>query len=69
MCTGATVRSHRLAPGEQTRLDVTFYTRVDGPGRHGEGIRLFTNDSQTTRRARLRPLASEVAFFISVRSR
>jgi hypothetical protein len=49
VCTAATVRSRRLSPGQQTQLDVTFYTAVDGPGRHGEIVRLFTNDPIATR--------------------
>ncbi len=47
-------------------MDVTFYTRVDGPGRHGEVVKVISNDTDATRRARLWPLASEVAFFITV---
>ena len=61
------MRSHRLAPGQQTQLDVTFYTAVDGPGKHGEIIRLYTNDRRATALFLRRPLRTEVAFFISVR--
>ena len=61
------MRSHRLLPGQQTQLDVTFYTRVDGIGRHGEIVRLFTNDPVATRAISSFPLKTEVAFFITVR--
>lgn len=60
------MRSHRLTPGQQTFLEITFSPRVDGVGRHGELVRLFTNDSHATRRAARFPLASGVAFFIVV---
>lgn len=66
MCTQTTVRSHRLDPGQQTYLDITFIARVDGPGRHGELVRLFTNDRHATKRSARFPLASGVAFFITV---
>ena len=69
MCTSATVRSHRLPPGHQTQLDVTFYTGVDRPGRHGEVVALTTNDARTTRRAQRFPLKSEIAFFITTNPR
>jgi hypothetical protein len=60
------VRSHRLDPGQQTELDITLNPRVDGPGRHGELVRLFTNDRHATKRAAVFPLASAVALFITV---
>lgn len=69
MCTAATVRSHRLSPGQQTQIDVTFYTRIDGPGRHGEIVRLFTNDPVATRAITSFPLKTEVAFYITVNDR
>lgn len=42
MCTQAKVRSHLLAPGETTEVLVTFTTAVDGPGAHGETVRVVT---------------------------
>ena len=60
------MRSRRLKPGQQTQLDVTFYTRVDGPGRHGEIVRLYTNHDPTPDQFFKRPLKTEVAFFITV---
>jgi hypothetical protein len=60
------VRSHRLKPGQQTFLDIDFNPRVDGPGRHGELVRLFTNDRRATNRGATFPLASAVAFYITV---
>lgn len=62
------MRSHRLSPGQQTQLDVTFYTRVDSPGRHDEIVRLFTNGPIATRAISSFPLKTEVAFFITVNS-
>jgi hypothetical protein len=60
------VRSRRLKPGQQTFLDIDFNPRVDGPGRHGALVRQFTNDRHATKRAATFPLASAVAFYITV---
>jgi hypothetical protein len=57
------VRSHRLAPGHQTLIDVAFSTTIDGPGRHGEVIDVVGNDHRLTHR---RPLQHDLAFVISV---
>ncbi len=64
--TKATVRSHPLTAGQQTHLDITFNPRVDRPGGHGELVRRFTYDRRSTRRVARFPLASAVAFFITV---
>ena len=61
------MRSHRLKPSEQTFLDIDFNPRVDGLGRHGELVRLFTNDPRATKRSAVFPLASGVAFYITVK--
>ena len=61
------MRSHRLTPGQQTFLDIDFNPRVDGLGRHGELVRLFTNDRRATDRAATFPLASGVAFYITIK--
>jgi hypothetical protein len=61
------VRSRRLTAGQQTHLETTFYTRIDGPGRHGEVVAINSNDDRATRRAARYPLASEIAFFITTK--
>jgi hypothetical protein len=59
VCTQASVRSHRLPPGQKTLIDVAFSTTIDGPGRHGEVIDIAGNDPRLTHR---RPLQHDLAF-------
>ena len=56
------MRSRRLAPGEQTVLDVRFDTLVDGPGVHGEVIQIDSNDPASQSR---HPLQGEITFRIT----
>ncbi len=59
----ASVRSHRLDPGQQTLIEVTFRTAVDGPGRYGESIDVLANDPRLPHR----PPLHDLWFLITVR--
>ncbi len=48
-------------------MRITYRPGVDGPGRHGELVRLFTNDRRASARTPDFPLSSGIIFFITVR--
>ena len=63
MCTKVSVRSHQLAPGEETLIDVVFETEIDGPGEHGEVIDIVSNDPASQAR---QPMQHDLSFNIQV---
>ena len=59
------MRSRRLKRGQQTQVDVRFYTAIDGPGRHGEVVNIASTDPvQGDRTGTI--LSPGFAFYISV---